>query len=460
MTKCIAILMLLFIPVLAYSQKLNITLSPEHQQKISQAKSGHRQMLRFYKYYKKDSAKQAKARDKKYKKEFDSTWRTERKREKLANRLAKRGIVVPALPEHDTLQNQLTHWHAMMRDTTLSDSARAVAKEKVKVLALERAKRHPNYQHLQERYQLYGDSVDWKQLSSQVPGIDTLKGVFDSSPQELFKQSEKLAEQNLSKFGGKAGALGGNMKQLNDLKDMPGQYKGKFDSYTDKDKLKTDGKQKVIDQATDQFAKNPETLMAGQAKVSKLLSKYRMFSDSNDLSDAQKHSSMEGKTFFERLVIGGNFNVVSVKPVSLDLSPELGFRFSSKLFTGIGMNYRYTLGDTIRHSWYVSPRNTGFKVFMNYDIARNFYAYGEWNITGVSVGKGEVAQKQWINNYFLGIGRKFLIHPKVYMTATAVYNLNAKHYNPSYVNRFQIRIGFQLSELATRKKQVYYDPNR
>lgn len=444
----------------AYSQ-VEVTLRPRYQQKISQAKTGHRQMLRFYKYYKKDSALQARAIDKKHKRELDSTWRAERTRQKLVKRLAKRGIPVPQLPQHDTLQSHLAHWRGVMKDTTLSDSARAVAKEKVKILAFERAKQYPGYQQLQERYLMYGDSVDWSQLSAQVPGLDTLKGVFDSSPKQVFDQSGKLTEQSLTKFGGgNAAGLTKNLNQFDKLKGMPGQYKDKVDAYRDPDKLKGEGKDKLSAVVADHFANHPEALVTGQAKVSKLLSKYRAFSNSNDLRDATKRTSMKGKTLFERLVIGGNFNVVSVKPVSLDLSPELGFRFSSKLSTGIGMNYRYTFGDTIRHSWYVSPRNTGFKVFMNYDIIKSFYAYGEWNITGVSVGKGEVAQKQWINNYFLGIGRKFLIHPKVYMTATAVYNLNAKHYNPSYINRFQIRIGFQLSEFATRKKQVYYDPNR
>jgi hypothetical protein len=69
-------------------------------------------------------------------------------------------------------------------------------------------------------------------------------------------------------------------------------------------------------------------------------------------------------------------------------------------------------------------------------------------------------KKQWKSNYFIGAGKKFLVHPKLYLTTTLLYNLNNDTKNPVHPRRFQVKVGFQLSELATRKKKIYYNPNR
>jgi hypothetical protein len=98
-------------------------------------------------------------------------------------------------------------------------------------------------------------------------------------------------------------------------------------------------------------------------------------------------------------------------------------------------------------------------MFASYDLIKSFYAYAEWKKSGVKINS-EPAVNRWRDNYFVGVGKRFLIHPKLYLTLTALYNLNNTDNNPVYPRRFQIRAGFQLSELATRKKKVYYDPNR
>lgn len=422
-------------------------------------------MARYYKYYRKDSSRYVKKLDKKYKRQLDSTWKSERKqyrlRKRLNRELVRKGLPIPAqLRQTDTLQKQLDHWYSVMNDTTISDSTRAVAKEKVKTLATERIRQYPVFERLEAQYHIQGDSVDWKAITQQIPGIDTLRGVFDAKPAVLFEQSEKIATQSFAKYGGgKAGAFGNELAQADELKNLPNNYRDKYGSMPNKDARLQNGKDAARDKLSEYIDAHPEVLENAQQKTSKLLAKYRVF-DSANLSDAKKHSSLEGRTFFERLVVGGNFDIVAFKPISLDLSPELGFRITSKFFAGIGMTYRYTFGDTIRNSWYVSPRNTGFRVNASYDLFRNIYAYSEWNAVGSTRATEAGTNKEWVHNYFIGAGRKFLVHPKLYLTLTAMYNLNGQKENPGYVNRFQVRVGFQLSELAFRKKQQYYDPNR
>jgi len=223
----------------------------------------------------------------------------------------------------------------VLKDSTASDSAKQLATGKIKELALQRARQYPGFQHILEKYQLSSDTADWKTVTNQVPGLDTLSGLFNSSPEKLFTMAEEQANKHAQSLMGNT--PGGSFAEVEKLKDLPGQYKTQYEKYTDPDQLKTQGKEAAVKEAADYFAKHADKLQGAQQKVSKLLSKYREFSNSNDLSTAVKRTSMEGKTFWEHLLIGGNFNVVSTRPFSLDLSPQLGYRIRTNLAIGVGM---------------------------------------------------------------------------------------------------------------------------
>jgi hypothetical protein len=461
MIRALYLLVLIILPGQIIAQSFLINLSPNHQQKLNTIKSGHQRMMKYYKYYKKDSTHHSKKQEKKYKHTIDSTFKAERKDERLRKRMARKGIILPdnRLAKADETDKQLRYWHTVMKDSCSSDSTRKAAKLKVRELAIEKAKRHPGFQHLTDRYNISGDTVNWQQIAQQVPGLDTLSEVFDSSPEQLFKVAEEQSIKQFSDFTG-AGAVQKEFAEAEKLKSLPDQYKKEYEKYTDKDQLKKEGKDKAVNEAMDYFAAHPERIQAAQAKMGKLLSKYREFSNSADLKGAVKQTSMQGKTFFEHLVFGGNFNILSTDPVSVDLSPMLGYKFTTKFFIGVGMVYRHTFSDSIKNSWYVSPVNTGYKVFANYDVAKGFFAYTEWERSGIASKLNDKSKKEWKNNYFIGAGKKFLVHPKLYLVTTLLYNLNNEDHNPVHPRRFQVKVGFQLSELATRKKKIYYNPNR
>jgi hypothetical protein len=460
MAKYITICLFCTIANCATAQNFSVALSEGHMKKLNALNSGKKRLIRYYKYYKKDSAQFVRKQDRYFKSTFDSTFRANRKQEKLRKQLEKKGISFPndQLSKADTPKKQLRRWYAVMKDSTSSDSLKQIAKQKIKNLAIERAKQHPGFQNLLEQYQISGDTADWKTITAQVPGMDTLSGVFNSSPKELFSVAEEHSTKQIEQYAGKL--LGKEFSEADKLKGLPDQYKKEYEQYMNREKLKSEGKEKVIQDATNHFAEDAKKLQSAQATMSKLMSKYREFSNSNDLSDAVKHTSMKGKTFFEHLLIGGNFNVVSTEPFSIDFSPMVGYKFTTKLAAGIGMNFRYTYVDSIKNKFYVSPANTSYKAFVNYDVIKGFFAYGEWEKSGIKMNSNDKSNKTWKDNYFIGVGKKFLIHPKLYLTTTALYNLNNEDNNPVHPRRFQMRIGFQVSELATRKKRIYYDPNR
>lgn len=499
----ITILILLF-PIGLFSQSFKANLSPKHEQKLSSIKSGHKRMLSYYRFYKKDSAGHVKKKTKQAKREWDSLRRAEASADKITKELTARGIVgdnqirfanslqnqlqryskilkdssqtdsakqmakqkikeiskdkvnsqlaknghpyQTQFKEAEGMKNELKKWWAMMKDTTASDSSRKVAKGKVKELVLAQAIKNPQFNGIFGHYKQFGKKPSWKDLNDHVPGMDSLQGIFDSTPEEFMDKAGSASEAALTHAGG----LGIVPKQAGEFDKLKDQYNG----LSNPDSLKKLAKKQVVDH----FAQQGDQLKAAQQKMNGLLTKYKEFTDSNDLSTAVKRTSLKGKTFKEHLVLGGNFNVVSTAPFSIDFAPLVGYKFNTKFYVGVGINYRFTFSDSLRYKTYVSPSNTSGRLFASYDLIKNFFAYTEVEAAGLKVRVKESIAQEWRINYFIGLGKKLLIHPKLFMTITAIYNLNGEKNNPTYPQKFQIRLGFQTSDLAFRKKKVYYNP--
>jgi hypothetical protein len=459
--KFISILIFLALSSTVSAQQFEVKLSPKHVEKLNNCRTGTERLKKYYKFFKKDSTKADRKLQKQYLKTIDSAYRAESKNERHFRRLARKGISLPDVAQNgsDSINGQIRRWLSIVKDSTQSDSAKAIAEEKVKQLVTLKAKQYPGFQNALEKYQLSQDTASWKSLTNQIPGLDTLGGMFNSNSSELFGIAESQAFNQLEGLTGWNSFVGSDVGLVKDLMTIPRQYQSRFQNYTNIDSLQSEAKKKAVDEALDYFSKHSDKLQGAQAKMSKLLAKYSEFTNANDLSDAVKHTSLKGKSVLERLAFSANFNVVSSQPVSIDLSPQIGYRFNSKFIAGAGMNYRATFSDSIRSSKYISPKNSAFKVFSNYTFYKSFFVSAEWEKSGIPFKRNDHKITEWKDNYFIGVGKRFLIHPKLYLIMTAQYNLNSDDKNPIHPRRFQIRTGFQLSELATRKKQVHYHPN-
>ena len=112
------------------------------------------------------------------------------------------------------------------------------------------------------------------------------------------------------------------------------------------------------------------------------MKKYSMVPNSNDLSTAIKRTSLKGRTFKERLVLATNFQILNYRPVMIDFSPSVGYKFNSRFAVGVGGMYRQTFKASLSR---LSPQVIGYKVFSNYDVVNNFFAYVEFARNSVSL---------------------------------------------------------------------------
>ena len=212
--------------------------------------------------------------------------------------------------------------------------------------------------------------------------------------------------------------------------------------------------------AQDHFARHGDKIVNAQQTISKLVRRYRAFRNSDNLDGAMKRNSLSDKSLSERLVFNAMANATSVSPICMDISVLGGYRVTRSLSTGLGINVRFSGSDSIPSTHYISSRHVGTKAYTSYDVLHDFFLYAEWERVSQISRIAEDVVKRATNNIMIGIGRKFRVHPMVYVTLLGVYNLNPDDENPIHPRRFQIRSGFQLSELAMRKKAINYDPNR
>ncbi len=440
------------------AQNFSVNLSQKHLTKLERYKSGHKRLKQYYKFYRKDSIEHRRRQNRKFRNELDSDHRGRLKNDKLRRRLAREGITWPN--EHkvyaDSLDEEIKRCWKTLNDSSSPDSIKLLMKERVRRLVVQKAKLSPGFQSAIVK-SVGSDTLSWQHLVTGIPGLDTLSALFDSSPDEFFMSMEQTVESYFMKHV--VHGLRADFNHAQQLMELPRQYKDQLTKLGNKDSLQSTAKHLATAEALKQF-QDYAPISNAQQQVSRLLSKYQQFANSGDLSTAVKHTSMKGKAFREHLVIGGNFNVLSVAPVSIDLSPQIGYKFTTRFVIGAGINYRFTAGDSIRSGYYISPHNWGYKALATYNVASGFFATVEWEKSTIKTGLNESTKRQWKDNVFIGIGKRFLIHPKMYLTITGFYNLNDERQNPVHRDKFQLRMGLQLSEFGMRNQRVCFNPNR
>ena len=123
----------LILPAVLLGQGIKINLSPKHSQKLTEIKSGHARMTKYYKYYKKDSIASVKKQFKKARHAWDSARRSGIMALKIDRELTKRGIHGnKQILFGDSLKTKFASYKRVLADSTSSDSARRYAKHQVR----------------------------------------------------------------------------------------------------------------------------------------------------------------------------------------------------------------------------------------------------------------------------------------------------------------------------------------
>lgn len=193
------------------------------------------------------------------------------------------------------------------------------------------------------------------------------------------------------------------------------------------------------------FEGKEEVLAKAMDQSSELKQKYSKVINSNDLSTATKRSSLEGTTFWDRLVFGGTFQIHIDEQSSIDLNPEISYRINKKWDVGIGGNYRVNAAVEDLLGAIQDRKIYGYRVFTEYQLYKSFYGHVEFeSLAARPVDAPDGAAVKWNNSLLAGIERRFRLGEAVEAQISLLYNFMHKN-NPLYNSPWNVRFGFSFT---------------
>jgi hypothetical protein len=192
------------------AQSFKITLSPNHDKKLQAVRSGHKRIVKYNKYYKKDSAEFRKGQNKKAIRSWDSLVHADNNNRKLVHALEKRGIKgEQQIAYGEKVHNELRHYSAILEDSASSDSAIRSAKKRLREISKDKitsqlAKSgHPYATQIRETDLLRQEMASWWKIMRDTSSSDSLRSVAKVNVKDL---AIKIAGKK-SKTAGNIGAL-------------------------------------------------------------------------------------------------------------------------------------------------------------------------------------------------------------------------------------------------------------
>jgi hypothetical protein len=304
--------------------------------------------------------------------------------------------------------------------------------------ALGNLKETPDSVWLEKAGKFLMDSL--KGFDAYQPAIEEAKQLKDSASFDyISKEAEKHIEDQAR-----------DLEDVSAFQEAQKEFEGAEElssiaKQADLEARKAAVKKQMVSVANEQLRANMDKVKAAQAQLTKLKTKYSKVVNSNDLSTAVKRSSLEGKTFWQRLVIGGNFQVQSFEPLTLDTSPALGYRIN-KLFTiGAGGHWRHTFADTVNLS--IPSASIGYKAFVSHQLYRNFFGYSEYERQQLSrtnhLTDGQ--HLDWEEAWHIGLGRNIKVNSLLTVQVLVMYNLLHDPFDPLYSSPWNVKAGIQMN---------------
>lgn len=219
----------------------------------------------------------------------------------------------------------------------------------------------------------------------------------------------------------------GEFKAMESLKESP--EIDKLKGYNDKLVQKQEAmarkkiKQKLASHARQYISKHAGKIKEVQSKIGTLKKKYAYMPNSNDLDNAIKRTSLEGESLWKRAVIGGNFNIGKTNPLSIDISPVIGYKVNKLFEIGVTGAYRTQFkadrnGINARHD-----NVYGYSVFANHMVFKNFFGYVEGERLNTASLYTESLKREWKQTLLIGLGRKFNVAKWLEMQAMVLVNV-------------------------------------
>ncbi|MEQ6121141.1 hypothetical protein [Reichenbachiella sp. MALMAid0571] len=431
---------------------------------VNQAKQLN-QDRKEYKKYVNDSLKQFKKLDKFYKHQFDSLARAySLKAEQQTNISATDFIKLKKLKKldglykskqdsikalwvnPDSIQNEIANQYQHKRDS-INDEI-LVLSEKYGGFPLNNFGESQDNSFdslLSQEYHFYSHQYLHNQADS-IPNmsIDSLK-YYTSARDSLLK--DQLNDYLESYAYSIAGIDEMQMEQQRMVAEQErlDAYKADFNRYRDKKNLKSN-LQKLS--KSDLASKN-KTLNSAHKTLSTYKKKYLTLPSSKNLEGGIKRTSLENKTFWERIKVGGNLRISQREYLDIDFAPSIAYLANTKWAIGTEFVFRGEFGNGKKWQNSFNSDTYGGRVFTDYSVYKSFFAHAEFeNIyTSRTSQQTEIKTTQSVPGAMAGMGKTFGLGKNVNGKMIIQYNFIHDKSKQLYASPWVVRFGFDVKKL-------------
>ncbi len=145
--------------------------------------------------------------------------------------------------------------------------------------------------------------------------------------------------------------------------------------------------------------------------------------------------------FWEKVTVGGNFNLLFGNLTFIEVSPTVGYRFTDRFTAGPGIVYRYA-----KRRGYQASSLYGARVFARQRFGQQFFAQTELESlnTQYLIRNPDRLVRAWVPGFFLGGGLFQPVGRRAGIIISAMYNFIYDVNRSPYANPWRFNVGFTL----------------
>lgn len=238
-----------------------------------------------------------------------------------------------------------------------------------------------------------------------------------------------------------------SVDELKDLQKQSGELdkaKGMIGQGNDPEAMKKMAENEIQKQAVNHFQGQEQVLKTAMDKMSKLKQKYSNVNSLEDLAKRPKNP-MNEKPLIERIIPGITLQIVKSNYFMIDVNPVVSYRVTKKFNGGLGWNQRFAFSKWNQYA--PDARIFGPRVYGVYSFNRGFSVKAEIEKMNALVPLSPTSSdgtRQWVWSMWIGLKKDYKFMGKVRGNVQMLYNLYDDHDNSPYVDRLNVRMGFEL----------------
>jgi hypothetical protein len=286
--------------------------------------------------------------------------------------------------------------------------------------------------------------AEYKQISGEVGEYTEMIKDPSKMDQAIDSQASQLSEYH---------AFNEETQELAAMEELPESMLADLKRYQDEQALKEQAKEEVVQQATDYFAEHQDKLTEVQSLMTQLKKKYSYVPDSRDLSTAVKATSLKEEPLKKRIRFGLGFQIQQTNPVSVDLAPNVMFRFNTNFNAGISGTYRAALGKEDKNATPIGTTTDvyGGSVLAQHMVWKGFFGHAEFQSLSLLVedASADHLTRKWTNGALLGIGKQMALAKG--LRGQIIFTYDFLHSDDSVNPKaWNIRFGLQLGNFKLK----------